>query len=182
MFIKPFILKFLNLLVQVSTEEDKFVENLVPTVKLSMMIAPLLVVFDKIVSWTIDNQDYMLFVLGAILIDWVFGTVKHRIEKSFNWGDNAKGLVVKIALAVGGGFLFEGVTYLVGESLISDTLKAITRAIVFLYPAISAWKNMNILSGGEFPPKIWLKKVDKVYDNMDIKHFKKTDQNEEAGN
>lgn len=173
MILRTMLVKSLDLLVQMSSEDNTFADTIVPTVKFSMIVAPFILIFNKIVSWSMANQDYMLFVLGAILLDWVFGTIKHWVENSFDLGSNAKGLIVKISLAVGGGFLFEGVTYLVGYSIISETLQVITRTIVFLYPAISAWKNMNHLSGGEFPPKLWIKKVDKVYENMDIRNLKK---------
>lgn len=173
MIFKYLINYILHLVVQIS-EGSKLNESLVPTFKLSFTLAPLWYIWNKIVDWTLDNQDYMYFVLGAIFIDWIFGTVKHAfIDRDFDWKDNAIGLVTKIGLAVAGGFLFEGVNHLVGsDNILADTLRIVTRLVVFLYPAISAWKNMHIVSGGKFPPKIWITKTGKFYNTLNTNELK----------
>src|SRR5690625_178245 len=136
-------------------------DGFVATAKISFWLTPFVFIWEKISMWGITNQDYILIVLGAIFIDWLFGTIKHLwFTYTFSWKGNAIGLVTKIALAVAGGFLFEGLNYLVSES---DTavliMKIITRVIVFMYPAISAFENIYIVSGEKFPPKAWMERL-----------------------
>src|SRR5690625_2939204 len=124
------------------------IDGFLATAKISLWLTPFVFIWEKISKWGITNQDYILIVLGAIFIDWFFGTIKHLwFTYTFTWKGNAVGLVTKIALAVAGGFLFEGLNYLVSDS---DTavliMKIITRVIVFMYPAISAFENIYNVS------------------------------------
>ena len=169
----------LSLIIQ-ATESNTIQDSLAPTIKLSFILTPLIYIWDRIINWTMNNQDYMIFVIIAILIDWATGSLKHLfIARNFDWGENAKGLITKLGLAAGGGFLFEGINYLIGtDNLVSDTLSIVTRLVVFLYPALSAWKNMHTLSGGKFPPKIWIDKSSSFYRTLNPKHFKNTEDEE----
>lgn len=164
-----------------STEAGNFIDSIVPTVKLSIVLTPLWFVWQKILDWSLNNQDYMLLVVTAIFVDWALGSVKYLVNKNFDLGENAKGLITKLGLAVAGGFLFEGVNYLSGDTtFISESLKIVTRLVVFLYPALSAWKNIHILSGGKFPPKIWIDRSNLFYKTMNPKHLKKEEEDEQA--
>lgn len=133
----------------------------VATSKISILFSPFIFIWEKITKWGITNQDYILIVLGAIFIDWFLGTIKHLwFTRTFTWKGNAVGLVTKIALAVAGGFLFEGLNHLVAESdTVVSVMKIITRVIVFMYPAISAFENIYIVSGEKFPPKAWMERL-----------------------
>lgn len=156
----------------VKATSDNYVYSLFATVKLSFLISPFVMLYDKLFNWGFDNQDYIWIVLGAILIDWFFGTIKHIFftknefgRPTFTFKGNLFGLFLKIGLVVGGGFLFEGLSHLTREATIIETsLKIITRVIVFMYPAISAWENIYIVSGEKFPPKKWMEKLG-IYKN-----------------
>ena len=91
----------------------------------------------------------------AVLIDWFFGIWKHLEKRTFSFKKNATGLILKIALTVGAGMLFEGLNSIVKDSadIVVLSLSIVTRVIVFLYPAVSAWQNIYIVSGERFPPK-----------------------------
>ena len=146
--------------------------------KVSLIISPFLFVWDKIVKWGIPNQDYILIVLMAILLDWVFGIWKHLDKRTFSFKKNATGLILKIALTVGAGMLFEGLNSIVKDSvdIVVLSLTIVTRVIVFLYPAVSAWQNIYVVSGERFPPKAWMDKINKFNENLNVKEL--TDENE----
>ena len=84
--------------------------------KVSLIVSPFIFVWDKIVKWGIPNQDYILIVLMAILLDWAFGIWKHLEKRTFSFKKNATGLILKIALTVGAGMLFEGMNSIVNNS------------------------------------------------------------------
>lgn len=134
------------------------VTGLIATFKLSLVITPFVLIWNKLKLWGVDNQDYILIVIGAILIDWLFGTVKHLFfTGTFSLKKNAIGITTKIALAVAGGFLFEGLNFLVKDSdFVLTTSKIITRVIILMYPGMSAFENIYIVSGEKFPPKAWM--------------------------
>lgn len=145
----------------VTTTAPNYFESIWATAKFSLILTPFLFVWDKITNWGISNSDYILVVMGAILVDYIFGTVKHLwFTKDFTFKGNANGLVMKLGLAVAGGFLFEGLSYLTKESeMLFEALKITTRVIIFMYPAMSAWENLYIVSGEKFPPKTWMDRL-----------------------
>ena len=145
--------------------------------KLSLFAYPFILILDKLVKWGVPNQDYILIVLGAILVDWFFGIWKHLKKRTFSFKQNAFGLVIKIALTTGAAFLFEGLGTIVKDSadIIVVSLTTVTRVIVFLYPAVSAWQNIYIVSDERFPPKAWMDRINKFNENLNVKEL--TDEN-----
>lgn len=128
--------------------------------KLGFLLSPIPFLFDQIMKWTIENGDYISFVMIAIAIDHILGTLKHLMIGDFSMKTNLIGLMTKIGLVVACGLLFEGLNNIVThETLVKDYLTITTRLIVFLYPAGSAFGNSTFLSGGKFPPQIWLDKL-----------------------
>lgn len=177
---KTIINNILETIINISSSSGAF-SGIGNTIKLSLLLTPIFYVWEKIMNWGVTNQDYILVVLGAILVDWFFGTIKHIfIEKdkkgqsTWSWGKNAVGLATKIGLVVAGGFLFEGLSHLTSDAdFLVTSLKIITRIVVFLYPAISAWENIYIVSGEKFPPKAWMQRLTKYNETLDIKDLTK---------
>ena len=141
--------------------------------KISLFTYPFIFLWEKLVKWGIPNQDFILIVLGAILIDWFFGTWKHLKKRTFSFKHNALGLIIKIALTTGSDFLFEGLGAIVKDSadIIVVSLTTVTRVIVFLYPAVSAWQNIYIVSDERFPPKVWMDRINKFNENLNVKEL-----------
>jgi hypothetical protein len=135
--------------------------------KLGFLLSPFAFLLDKIMTWTVDNNEYISFVMIAIAIDHILGTFKHFIIGDFSFKKNLIGLMTKIGLVVACGLLFEGLnTIVTHESLVKDYLTITTRLIVFLYPAGSAFGNSSFLSGGKFPPQSWLDKLKLFQSNL----------------
>lgn len=165
--IKYLLLQFMNV-----ADGDIYTKLLAAT-KISIAVSPFILVWDKLMKWGITNQDYILVVVAAILLDWFFGVWKHLEKKTFSFKKNAGGLVLKLALCVGAGMLFEGLNSIVKDSadIIVLSLTIVTRVIVFLYPAVSAWQNIYVVSGERFPPKAWMERINKFNENLDIKEL-----------
>lgn len=163
------ILIRLTTLLNDSTKENLF--GFFATIKVSLILTPFIFVWDKISNWGINNQDYILIVLGAILVDWLFGTLKHIFfTRDFSLKQNAIGLTTKIALATAGGFLFEGLNYIVSESeYIVTATQMVTRIIILMYPGVSAFENIYIVSGEKFPPDAWMKRLKKWKSSLNPK-------------
>ena len=141
--------------------------------KISLFTYPFIFLWDKLVKWGIPNQDFILIVLGAILVDWAFGIWKHLKKRTFSFKQNAYGLIIKVALTTGAAFLFEGLGTIVKDSadIIVVSLTTVTRVIVFLYPAVSAWQNIYIVSDERFPPKAWMDRINKFNENLNVKEL-----------
>lgn len=165
--IKYLLLQFMNV-----ADGDIYTKLLAAT-KISIAVSPFIIVWDKLMKWGITNQDYILVVVAAILLDWFFGVWKHLEKKTFSLKKNAGGLVLKLALCVGAGMLFEGLNSIVKDSadIIVLSLTIVTRVIVFLYPAVSAWQNIYIVSDERFPPKAWMDRVNKFNENLNVKEL-----------
>lgn len=147
--------------------------------KLAALFSPFVLIFSKMTNWTLENQDYILIVLGAIAVDYFAGVWKHILKRTFSWRENATGLVLKIALTVGGGFLFEGLNFLVKDNdVVMGLFKMGTRIVVFLYPAASALKNISVLSGGKFPPIGWFERQKAFEKSLNPKDLIKKDESD----
>lgn len=156
------------------------------TIKLGFLISPLVVMTEKAIAliigsvekWTIDNSDYIGVVLVAIAIDHILGTIKHLKIKDFTVKKNLVGLMTKIGLVVACGFLFEGLNIIIHkETFVKDYLTIVTRLIVFLYPAGSAFGNSTFLSNGKFPPQSWLDKLKHFQKNLNPSEFSSKNNN-----
>ena len=172
--IRFFLLQFMNI------ADGDLSTKFSGALKISLAVSPFIFVWDKIVKWGIPNQDYILIVLMAILLDWIFGIVKHLQKRTFSLKKNSSGLILKIALTVGAGMLFEGLNSIVKDSahIVVLSLTTITRIIVFLYPAVSAWQNIYVVSGERFPPKAWMDRINKFNENLNVKEFTENKDNE----
>ncbi|WP_271765934.1 hypothetical protein [Aquimarina algiphila] len=141
---------------------------------LSLSISPIAYFAEKITDWTFENEAYVVFVLGAIIVDHGLGTLKHLfIEKDFSIKDNLIGLIKKVGLVVTVGFLFEGVNFIVKEdSFVKSYAIIVLRMAVFLYPAGSAFWNSYIITKGKFPPVGFIDKMKRFNVNLDVREFK----------
>ena len=165
--IRFFLLQFVNI------ADGDLPTKFLSALKLSLIAYPFILIWDKLVKWGVPNQDYILIVLGAILVDWFFGIWKHLKKRTFSFKQNALGLIIKIALTTGAAFLFEGLGTIVKDSadIIVVSLTTVTRVIVFLYPAVSAWQNIYIVSDERFPPKAWMDRINKFNENLNVKEL-----------
>ena len=144
---------------------------------LAMPLATTMLI-NPISLWVDKNIAYIGFVLIAIAIDHLLGSAVHIfIKKDFTFKQNIIGLAIKLSLVLSVGILFEGFQFLYPDKtpmiqVVLDYLLAITRIMVFLYPASSAFVNSSILTTGKFPPLGWIQRVESFNKSMDIKNFK----------
>lgn len=172
----------------IKATQTNYLLSIFATTKIAISISPVIWLYERLFNWGFENLDYITIVMGAILIDYISGTIKHiwftKNEKTgrptFTLKGNAVGLILKLGLAVAGGFLFEGLSHLTREASFFETpLRIITRVVVFMYPAISAWENIYIVSGEKFPPKKWMEKfgiykeTSNIKDLFDVDNLKK---------
>lgn len=141
---------------------------------LATSISPIAFVVNEVTNWTVTNSAYVEFVLLAIILDHILGSLIHLlVKKDFTFYENIKGLLVKTGLVVAVGLLFEGMGAIVkGESIIEDYITIVLRLLVFMYPAGSAFMNSSIITGGKFPPIGFLKKITRFQENLDLGEFK----------
>ena len=188
--IKNFLIEFIiSMLKEVQTihlavgsnELETIMIKFNATIKLAIFLSPLTLAIDQFMTWTTLNMGYILFVLGAVILDHAFGTYKHLIiDRDFTWPNNIKGLFLKLAMVVAGAFLFEGINHIIAKgSIIKDYIEIVFRLIVFLYPAGSAFGNMTVVTNGKFPPKAWMDRLERFKTNLDPMDLKgKNNKNE----
>jgi len=137
--------------------------------KLGFLLSVPTFIWDHVTTWGIDNSEYLIFVMTAIAIDHVLGTLRHLfLDSDFSFRKNITGICVKVGLVVAIGMLFEGLNHIITkQSIIKDYLIVTTRLMVFLYPAGSAFSNSSKITGGKFPPGVWLLKLKEFQKNLD---------------
>jgi len=134
---------------------------------------------EKITDWTISNQAYIAGVLTCIALDHIIGSIFHALKlRDFTFKKNATGLLMKLSLCAASVMLFEVIGDTIQDvSWAYDYLKTITRLIVILYPAGSAFMNMSALTNGAFPPLGWINKIKAFNEDLDLNRIKSNGQN-----
>jgi len=144
------------------------------TFMIVLSISPIAYLGEKINVWTMLNRDFIFGVLVAIAIDHFIGSIYHGFKaKDFTFKKNLFGLMGKIGLCIACGILFEILNGMTAyHKWLYDYLSLVTRLIVFLYPAGSAFVNMSKLTNGVFPPMGWMEKIKKFNQNLNINEIK----------
>lgn len=151
------------------------------SIVIGLMISPFAWLIEKLSVWSLINQDYIAIVLVAIAVDHILGTIKHLwFERDFSVKKNLLGLITKIGLVVACGILFEGLNVIIHkDSFIKEYLTILTRLIVFIYPASSAFASSSVISNGKFPPDAWMKKIARFKENLNTNEFKQKNEDNE---
>ncbi len=128
---------------------------------LALFISPLTWLLDRLSIWHLENEAYVTFVVGAIVVDHLLGSAFHAFwKKDFSLKLNVTGLMLKLFIVVCMGFLFEGLnTLMAQESILKDYTVMVLRLMVFLYPAGSAFGNSYEMTGRTFPPVGFMEKL-----------------------
>lgn len=150
------------------------------TMMLSIIFGTPLTISDFFFEWIDLNGSYVGLVVIAIFIDWILGTFVHlTIKRDFSFKKNATGVMLKLLLVICVGVLFEGFTTIYGEdSMLTDSLTIVTRLMVFLYPAGSAFMNCAVLTNGAFPPIGLFNFMKKFNTSLKIDSFQTLDKDE----
>ncbi|AXG73931.1 hypothetical protein DVK85_06610 [Flavobacterium arcticum] len=151
---------------------------------LSLPFSAITWLISEITKWSISNSSYIAGVLTCIAIDHVVGSIYHALKaKDFTFKKNAVGLITKLAMCAGAAILFEIIHNVVKEAtLVYDYLKIVTRLIVILYPAGSAFMNMSALTNGVFPPLGWISKIKAFNKDLDLERFSNKNSNGPTNN
>jgi hypothetical protein len=169
---KLFIFFFIkNLLI---LHRESFLIKIKATTLLAIPLSTAAWLINQAANWGISNQEYIAGVLTCIAIDHMIGSIYHAFKvRDFTFKRNAAGLTAKLALCAASAILFEIIHHTLKDiPLVYDYLKIVTRLIVILYPAGSAFMNMSALTNGAFPPLGWIKKIKEFNQNLDLDKFK----------
>ena len=134
-------------------------------------------IINWITNWYLSDQIFLEYVLGAILFDLAFGITKHFIKHSFDFKELILGLLKKAFIVLGAIYLYNGFGAIITEESLVKTYFIISlRVGVFMYPSMSAFANMYIISGEKFPPKSIMERLHDFEDNGNIKDLINTDK------
>lgn len=118
--------------------------------------------FERAYNWYLYNDTYVVIMLGTIAVDHALGTWKYLNWRKFDFKKNVGGLFTKIFIVIMGAWLFEAMGGIIHkDSIFKDWLLIVTRLLVFIYPAYSAWKSMSVITKGAFPPKSWIERIER---------------------
>lgn len=129
------------------------------------VLLPTLNIEEKMVGWINGNQNYIILLIGVLIVDHLLGTISHATKLfDFSFKKNVYGLFIKICLVCSVGFIFEGLCEMMifKNSAIKLYTQDVLHIVVFMYPADSALKNSVILSDGRFPPRLLLDQLKEI--------------------
>jgi len=126
-------------------------------------------------NWIELNGSYVQIALGVIALDHLLGSYVHKFEiNDFNIKKNITGFMIKISMVIAFGFMMEGLAHItIEDDFIYRYIKMSGRILVILYPAISAMKNMKIITKGVFPPDAIVGKLENFTKDLDVEKLKR---------
>lgn len=135
---------------------------------LSLFSSPITYLMKVVVDWATLNAAYIFFVLFAIIFDYFLITVYHIFyKKNFSIKRNFAAIFEKTFLTIAVGFTFEGIMFILRISD-SSYVNSVMRILVFLYPVESIFRSSFAMSGGIFPPKFFMDKIEEAKKTLDI--------------
>lgn len=144
------------------------------TLKLAILFSPAFSFWKFLREFLLHDIEFMTLIALAIIIDHIIGSWMWFKLRKFSLKRNLTGLLTKMGLCVAGFLLFEGFNViLTPESFVGNYFKIVTNLSLFLYPAGSAFMNMNVITRGKFPPIGWIEKIKKYNEDLDISKFQK---------
>ena len=138
-------------------------------------------IFPNLNLWFNDNIDYLSFAFVAIAIDHVLGSFVHssRYMNDFDFKKNISGFFIKVSMVIAFGIMMEGLAHItIADDFIYKYIRMSGRILVIIYPTLSAMKNMQIITGGKFPPEAIIGKMEKFNKTLDINEFRDKENNE----
>ena len=159
-------------LVKMSDRFDYFVAILV-------RLAPVAFLLETIQWWFEDNKQFGQFMCIALFINMVVGIWFHVKNKSFTWEDFFKKNGTMIAIVIIVYVMLEMLRYTAGDNLAGELFKMTIQITTLLWPTSKVFKNVYILSGGEFPPEFIMKRLYDFAKNGDLKAFFENNKKEE---
>ena len=133
---------------------------------------------EKTTQWYIGNQVFITLLGGAITTDLILGVWKHAKFHTFSFKKLITGFIEKAWIIILAYFLSESLVQIISETDFGAVyFKAISRLMLFIYPAGNAFVNMGIITSGEFPPAGLLKRFEKFNNNFDLNAFRDENNN-----
>lgn len=144
---------------------------------MALLISPLGFIIDETTKWASSQQVYIAFVLTAIVMDHILGTLVHLfVKRDFSFRRNIVGLLVKVGLVICVEITMNGILHIAGSTMVSSYLAVVGQLLVFLYPAGSAMINCSHITKGRFPPIAFIDRVNMFNKNLDPKELDKKEK------
>lgn len=171
MKLSNFILRKMN-----DAHLPKFLFQMIITIVVSIVSAVPVSLMDLFFGWYIDNRIFLTLVFIAVALDHIFGSWVHlAIARDFSPRKNIRGLLIKGFSVCAGYVLFEMIHQIMKDvDFIAIYFKVVLQLTVMIYPTYSALKNISIINGGKFPPKVWFDKFEGFNKDLDLNNFKTT--------
>lgn len=179
--LKNFITKFIesvkfNLII---LADDKFEkdERIYSFIKIMSVSGPFAFVLNLMGAWFNDNQVFAIFVIAAIIINAAFGAGMHLKRKSFRFIIFLKKTGIMVAALLLTYVGIEMVLIIAKQNIVTDVFRIALQVTTILYPFSKVFKNVYILTNGEYPPKWIMEKVYNFQSNGDLRKFLENNNN-----
>lgn len=176
---KELVLKYFARLVLISEPLVKISDRVDYFKAILVRLAPVAFVLETIQWWFSDNKQFGQFMCIALFINMVIGIWFHVSNKSFTWEDfflkNGRMTAIVIVVYV----MLEMLRYTAGDNIAGELFKITIQLTTLLWPTSKVFKNVYILSGGEFPPEFIMNKLYNFEKNGDLKAFFESNKKED---
>lgn len=143
-----------------------------------IQFAPIAFLLKSIGMWIQDNAQFGLFMCIALVINMVVGIRYHLKFKTFRFKqfllkNGEMGLVIVIVYT-----MLEMLRYTAGDNLAGELFRILIQITTLLYPTSKVFKNVYILTKGQYPPRFIMKRLYNFEKHGDMEGLFKTKNDE----
>jgi len=140
--------------------------------------APIAFILNVIGWWFNENQQFGSFICIALCVNMIVGAWFHLSNKTFS----IKLLLVKniqmgfIIITVY--VMLEMLRYTIGDNIAGEAFKVLIQCMTLLYPTTKIFKNIFLMTNGQYPSEFLMKRLYNFEKNGDLNEFFKTKNDE----
>lgn len=149
-----------------ANEESSKIDRLISFLKVLFASAPIVFVINLIAGWFKGNQEFSTYVIACILLNMIFGIIRHYKRFSWLYLLRKTGLMFLVLVVVYGGL--EMMLKIAKDNIITETFRIALQVSTLMYPLSKVFKNVFILTNGEYPPEWVMKRFYKFNQDGDL--------------
>lgn len=133
--------------------------------------APVVFFMNMFHIWVAENKAFADLMIAILAANMAVGFVFHIVNKTFSpLQFIAKNALMLVAVFISY-YCMDAIRVVMGDNIIGNIYRSTMQVITLAYPISKIFKNIFILTNGNFPPKIVMIKLYNVMKNGDLKTF-----------
>lgn len=151
----------------------------------TLAVSPFAYFIDVVHKRVFNDHGILEVLVICIIADLITGIWKHLKQHTFDWKRLYTGLIEKVGISMIGMIIFNSIGSIEELSKLAgfkEWLVLVGKLTNVLYVGGSALNNLYVVSGGQFPPVGWMKRMKAFNSDLDLKELTKGSEDMNTNN